>query len=161
MKRIGRPPGRMSAEARAAMIARRNATLDAHPEVRARMSEARKRALADPEVRARMSEASKRAWADPEVRARISEARKRALADPEVRARISEARKRALADPEVRARMSEASKRAWAKRRDFEVPGWVVAAGLDDDFRDIAQQDGEEAAAAFCRALKRQMAAAV
>jgi hypothetical protein len=28
------------------------------------MSEARKRALADPEVRARMSEASKRAWAE-------------------------------------------------------------------------------------------------
>ena len=33
------------------------------PEVRARISEGQKRALADPEVRARMSEASKRMWA--------------------------------------------------------------------------------------------------
>ena len=79
--------------------------------------------VADPEVRARMSEATKRALADPEVRARMSEARKRAWADPEVRARISEARKRAWADPEVRARMSAASKRALARRA-------VVAAGL-------------------------------
>ena len=40
------------------------------PEVRARMSAARKKALSDPEVRARMSAASKKAWSDPEVRAR-------------------------------------------------------------------------------------------
>ena len=36
------------------------------PDVRARMSEARKKALADPDVRARISEARKKAWADPE-----------------------------------------------------------------------------------------------
>mgnify|MGYP003442156785 CR=1 FL=1 len=70
------------------------------PDVRARMSEARKKALADPDVRARISEASKKAWADPDVRARMSEARKKAWADPDVRARISEARKKAWADPE-------------------------------------------------------------
>ncbi|WP_135210390.1 hypothetical protein [Vitreimonas flagellata] len=66
----------------------------------------------DPEVRARMSEARKKAWADPEVRARMSEARKKAWADPEVRARMSEARKKAWADPEVRARKS----RSWARK---------------------------------------------
>jgi len=53
------------------------------PEVRARLSEARKKDWADPEVRARMSEARKKAWADPEVRARMSEASKKAWADPE------------------------------------------------------------------------------
>ena len=35
------------------------------PAVRAKMSAARKRALADPAVRAKMSAASKRAWGDP------------------------------------------------------------------------------------------------
>jgi hypothetical protein len=45
--------------------------------VRARMSEARRKALADPAVRARMSEASRKAWADPAVRARMSEAIRR------------------------------------------------------------------------------------
>ena len=50
------------------------------------------------EVRARMSEARKKALADPEVRARISEARKKELADPEVRARMSEASKKAWAE---------------------------------------------------------------
>ena len=41
----------------------------------------------DPEVRQRMSAARKKAWADPEVRQRMSAARKKALADPEVRQR--------------------------------------------------------------------------
>jgi hypothetical protein len=59
-----------------------------------------------PEVRARMSAARKKQWADPEVRARMSAASKKALADPEVRARMSAARKKQWADPEVRARMS-------------------------------------------------------
>ena len=74
------------------------------PEVRARMSAARKKALSDPEVRARMSAASKKALSDPEVRARMSAARKKALSDPEVRARMSAASKKAWSDPEVRAR---------------------------------------------------------
>ena len=113
-----------------------------------------------PEVRARMSEASRKALADPEVRARMSEARRKALADPEVRARMSEASRKALADPEVRARMSEARRKAWADRRGFEIPSWVSSAGLVDDFIDVAREQGEEAAASFCRALKRQMAAA-
>ncbi|MBR0683975.1 hypothetical protein GXW74_26140 [Roseomonas eburnea] len=104
-----------------------------------------------------MSEASKRALADPEVRARMSEASKRAWADPEVRARMSEASKRALADPEVRARMSEARKRAWATRRGYQIPAWVHAAGLAEDFAAVAAEQGEEAAASFCRALKREM----
>ena len=57
------------------------------PEVRQRMSAARKKAWADSEVRQRMSAARKKAWADPEVRQRMSEARKKACADPEVRAK--------------------------------------------------------------------------
>ena len=125
VRRRGRPPGKMSPEARAAMIARRAATLAGDPEVRARMSEASRKALADPEVRARMSGASRKAWADPEVRAR----------------------------------MSEASRKALARQRGYEVPAWVVAAGLEDDFHAKAAETGEEAAASFCRALKRDMAA--
>ena len=57
-------------------------------------------ALADPEVRARMSAARKAALADPEVRARMSAARKAALADPEVRARLG--RKKLPLTPEQR-----------------------------------------------------------
>jgi tripartite-type tricarboxylate transporter receptor subunit TctC len=52
--------------------------------LRARMSEARKKAWASPEVRARMSEARKKAWASPEVRARMSEARKKAWAGKKI-----------------------------------------------------------------------------
>jgi hypothetical protein len=110
-------------------------------------------------IRARLSEAIKRAWADPEVRARMSQAMKRAKADPEARARLSEAIKRAMAAPEVRARLSEAMKRAWAKRRGFDVPAWVRRAGLEQDFRDVAALRGDEEAAAHCRALKRAMEA--
>ena len=45
------------------------------PEVRARR--------ADPEVRAKMSAARKAAWADPEMRAKMSAAIQAAFADPE------------------------------------------------------------------------------
>lgn len=38
-----------------------------------------------------------------------------------------------------------------------DVPGWVIVAGLRDDFCDVALEHGEEAAAAYCRALKRQI----
>ena len=86
---------------------------------KARMSAAKKAALADPEVRARMSAAKKAAWADPEVRARMSAAKKAALADPEVRARMSAATRAAWADPEVRARMSA----AWAAKREALFAG--------------------------------------
>ena len=83
------------------------------PEVRQRMSVARKKAWADPAVRERMSVASKKALADPAVRERMSVARKKAWADPEVRERMSVARKKALADPAVRAKR----KKKYAQRK--------------------------------------------
>jgi len=159
-------------EVRARMSQARKKAL-ADPEVRARMSQASKKALADPEVRARMSQASKKAWADPEVRARMSQARKKAWADPQVRARMSQARKKALADPEVRARMSQASKKAWADPEvrariraacrgagGVLIPKWVPI-DLQDEFLDLAAEQGEEAAASVIRRLKREMRAEV
>ena len=94
--------------------------------------------------------------ADPEVRARHAAA----MADPEVRARKSAAMKAAMADPEVRARHAAAMKAAMAAKRGFEIPGWVRAAGLEDDYVSIGEEFGEEYAAAHCRRLKRGMATA-
>jgi hypothetical protein len=99
-----------------------------------------------------MSAASKKALADPEVRARMSAARKKAWADPEVRARMSAARKKALADPEVRARIKAARKGA----KGVMVPKWVPL-DLQDEYLDVAAEQGEEAAAHLVRALKREM----
>ena len=48
--------------------------------VRAKMSAARKKALADPAVREKLSAACKKAWADPAVRAKMSAASKKAWA---------------------------------------------------------------------------------
>jgi tripartite-type tricarboxylate transporter receptor subunit TctC len=76
------------------------------PAVRQRMSDARRKALADPAVRQRMSDASRKALADPAVRQRMSDARRKALADPAVRQRMSDASRKAWADPAVRQRMN-------------------------------------------------------
>jgi hypothetical protein len=74
-----------------------------------------------PEVRAKMSAARKAAWADPAVRAKMSAARKAAWADPAVRAKMSAARKAAWADPAVRAKMSAARKAAWAEKHEADM----------------------------------------
>ena len=62
--------------------------------------------------------------------------------------------------PEVRARHAAAMKAAMAAKRGFEIPGWVRAAGLEDDYVSIGEEFGEEYAAAHCRRLKRGMATA-
>ncbi len=84
-------------------------------EVRQRISEGVKRALAVPGVLERRTEALKRAFADPAVRQRRIEGLKRALAKPKTRQRKSQACKRTWADPEVRQRRSAAIKRSLAK----------------------------------------------
>lgn len=48
--------------------------------IRAKLSVAIKKALADPAVRAKMSMARKKAWADPEIREKLSVAMKKAWA---------------------------------------------------------------------------------
>lgn len=42
----------------------------------------------------------------------------------------------------------------------LDVPSWVIAAGLKEDFLDYARLHGEEEAASRCRALKREAVAA-
>lgn len=94
------------------------------------------------------------------VSARISAANRQRWADFEIRCRCSEATKRAMSGAELRARLSESAKRRWAAHRGFAIPAWVDAAGLRRTFCRLARAEGEEAAAAFCRALKRQAAMA-
>ena len=64
---------------------------------------------------------------------------------------------RRVVSAETRARMAEAAHRSLARQRGFAVPGWVRSVGLVEDFVDVAQEHGEEAAASVCRALKRAM----
>lgn len=98
-RRSGRPPGKMTPEAAAAMMAKRLATMgpDGIARARARASAAAKRALADPEVRARLSAAMKRVWAGkvcpPEYRKLYQKLRRngisRAAALAEVRREVA------------------------------------------------------------------------
>jgi len=83
------------------------------PEARARMSAAAKERCADPKVRARMSAAAKERCADPKVRACLATASKEYWADPEARARQSIAAKERCVDPEVKARMSTGQKKRY------------------------------------------------
>lgn len=62
----------------------------------------------------------------------------------------SQARRKALADPEVRARMRKRAK-------GVVIPAWVPVT-LHEDYLDVADEQGEEAAAAHVRRLKREAA---
>ena len=70
---------------------------------------------------------------------------------PEIRAAsASEAMTRKNADPEF-----QAARRA---KNLFEVPAWVIDAGLREEYTRHARVRGEEYAASICRALKANRA---
>jgi hypothetical protein len=99
-------------------IAELEATLKLMKKLRGHGNKGKRRS---PEQRAKMSAARKAALADPAVRAKMSAARKAAWADPAVRAKMSAASKAAWADPAVRAKMSAASKAAWAEKYEADL----------------------------------------
>lgn len=57
--------------------------------------------------------------------------------------------------PEKRAAAAEKARaqQAARARHRCEVPAWVIAAGLAKDFKDVADLEGEFAAASYCRRL--------
>ena len=128
-------------------------------------AQARKKTWCDPAVRARMSETMKKASSGPEVRARRSAAMKNAWGDPEARARMRAAIRQTWSDPAVRARRIAAKARARMRASDVpaakhvKVPAWVPA-NLQDQYRTVAAESGEEAAASHLRRLKRELAGA-
>ena len=78
-------------------------------ETRRKISEAKKRELADPERYARMVELRRRQAADPEYHARLIQR----CQDPEYRAKLSESTSKQMESPERRAQSSEVLKQRW------------------------------------------------
>lgn len=86
------------------------------------------------EVRERMAEGARRAMADPAVKERHAAATKEAMRDPDVKRRTSEAARKRWADPEYRAKMAAMRSDPAYKKRVVETSkvGRVVAAALMD-----------------------------
>lgn len=100
-----------SSDTRAKMSMARKTAL-ACPEARAKKNAATKAGQDNPEFVAKRSMISKAVWNTPEYRAKISAARKAMWDNPKYRAKMTA--KAAMATPESRAKMSAARKARWA-----------------------------------------------
>jgi len=109
------------------------------PEMRAKMSAARRGHRYTPETRARLSAALKGHVVSPETRAKMSAAKRRHVFSPETRAKISAANRGRVVSPETRAKISAAlsgpNSPAWLGGNLRNLYAWAFNEELKEEVR--------------------------
>lgn len=148
----------------------------AKPEVIMRQKKGAEEWSKRPAVRTQISATMKALWQNPDYVLRVKPKLDAARLDAGVNARRMATRAITDTTPETMEKRSKAATQTWRKRKlaaarlrrqqerpmrpenctlNVPVPKWAIDAGLEQDFRDMARERGEQEAAAFCRRLKR------